>query len=201
PIPDGDAVAPPQLTRDVPVPQVVHPLEVRVDPSFRRERDPPLLHGRPRRSLQARHLHEPLLAGEPGLDLRLAAVTATNRVEVGALDADDLPHLLKSFEYARPCLVPIEATELLRSELRDVSVRREDVDRGQAVPLADVEVRRIVGRSDLDRSGPEGGIDDFIGHDRKLTAGERMPSRLADERSIAFVQWVHGDAGVTQHRL
>src|ERR1043166_9812479 len=76
-----DAMSPPQLARDVPVADVLHPvLEGRV-PALRNDPEPCLAIRREHRLGERLHLHEPLIA-QARLDDRVAAVAAPQRVAV-----------------------------------------------------------------------------------------------------------------------
>ena len=53
-------------------------------------------------------------------------------------------------------------------------------DLRQVVPLAHLEVVRIVRRRHLDRAGAERRIDELIGHDRELAPDDRQAHRASD---------------------
>src|SRR5690348_3078743 len=78
-IPHWNAVAPPQLTRDIPVANVLEPVLVHRDPAFRDEPYRAGLDGSECRSRQRGHLHKPLIR-ESRLDDRVAPVAVTDRV-------------------------------------------------------------------------------------------------------------------------
>ena len=200
-VPHRDAVAPPELARDVPVAEAVQPLGVRVDPPLGPERDPAVEGGQLRRSLQSLHGHEPLPTLEPRFDLGVAAVAVGDRVDVGALLMDDPPHLPKALQHPGPRRVPVEAPELLRGGVGDPRLGGQDVARGEAVPAADLEVRRVVGRRDLDRAGAEFRVDRRVGHDRELPAVERVPDLPPDQVTVPFVVRMDGHARVAEHGL
>ena len=73
----------------------------------------------------------------------------------------------------------------------------------ELVALADFEVVEVVRRRDLDRAGALLGIGIFVRDDRDLAADERQLHLRAgfDERRIALILGMHGNAGVAQHRL
>src|SRR3990170_5780078 len=60
-VPDGDAVAPPELAADAPVPEVLHPVEIDLDEVLRDDADAPLFHRLDGGLGQGLHLYEPLL--------------------------------------------------------------------------------------------------------------------------------------------
>ncbi len=65
-------------------------------------------------------------------------------------------------------LESIQATETGRSIVSDPCLGGEDVDRWEIVTLADLEVERVVGGSDLDRPRAEGRIYAVVRHDGNL---------------------------------
>ena len=71
----------------------------------------------------------------------------------------------------------------------------------QVVPLADLEVVRVVRRGHLHRAGAERRVDVLVGDDRDAPAGERQLDLGADQVLVALVVGVHGDGGVAEHRL
>src|SRR5437867_928896 len=77
----GDAVPPPELARDVPVPDVLHPVLVGRAPALRDEPDLAAAVSGERGLGERPHLHEPLVA-EPRLHHRVAAVAVAHRMLV-----------------------------------------------------------------------------------------------------------------------
>ena len=75
------------------------------------------------------------------------------------------------------------------------------VRRGQVVPLADLEVVRVVRRGHLDRAGAERRVDVLVGDDRDPPAGQRQLDLGADQVLVALVVGVHRHRGVAEHRL
>src|SRR5256886_4127344 len=86
--PDGDAVAPPELARDAPVADVLHPREVRVLPLLRDEARATVAHGRERRTRERLDLDEPLPRDER-LDDGPAAVADADPVAVRLLALEE----------------------------------------------------------------------------------------------------------------
>ena len=80
-VPDRDAVSPPQLARNLPIVDVLHPVQVNPLEVLRHELDPPVLDRLNGRLGEHRLLHEPLL-GDPRLDHRTAPITGADRVRV-----------------------------------------------------------------------------------------------------------------------
>jgi len=69
------------------------------------------------------------------------------------------------------------------------------------VALADFVVVEIVRRRDLDAAAAEGRVDVVVGNDRDRPVDERQADLTTDEVAVALVVRVHGDRGVTEHRL
>src|SRR3989475_5823242 len=78
---DRDAVSPPELARDVPVPDVLHPVLVGRAPVLRDEPNLSAAVGGERGLGERPHLHEPLVA-EPRLHHGVAAVAVAHRMLV-----------------------------------------------------------------------------------------------------------------------
>ncbi len=79
----------------------------------------------------------------------------------------------------------------------------EHVDLLEPVPLADLEVVEVVRRRDLHRARALLGIGILVGDDRDLAPDQRqlhLGARL-DQRRVALVIGMHGNARVAEHRL
>ena len=196
-IPDGDLVAPPQLPRDGPVVDVVHPAEEFGAPVLGHESHVvDVLDDFVRERLR---LHEPLLAEERLDDVSAAlALAQRHRVRLGsALEAElGKPrlqlrsHFYTIYTFERPGILVQRAVEV------------EDVDQRQLVPLAGLEVLEAVARRDLHRAGAELGIDQLrVGDDRELAAQNRVAHVPADHRLVARIVRMNGHRGVAEHRL
>src|SRR5439155_19884840 len=79
-----DPVTPPELARDAPVAEVLHPVEVVALEALRHESRPALARGFDRRTRKRLDLHEPLLR-QPRLDLGAAPGAVPDRVDVRPL--------------------------------------------------------------------------------------------------------------------
>src|SRR5690606_5694921 len=105
-VPDRNAVAPPQLARDAPVLDVVHPVQVDAGEAFRDEAQLAGARDLGRRLGQRLHLDEPLgrdqrldhrlaaLAGVDGMGVRLLAAQQARLAEVRDHASAHLPRLL-----------------------------------------------------------------------------------------------------------
>ena len=195
----GDAMPPPQLARDAPVPEVLHPVEVIALEALRHEAGPPFAHGGDRRARKLRHAEVPLLH-EQRLHLGVTALAVPNRVHVRADLRAHEPLRAQLVEDGLARLVPIQAG-VRPGVLVHPAVEPDHRDGRQAVPLTDLEVDGVVRRRHLQRAGPEVLVDRLVGHDRQLAVHDRKDGRLADQVLVAPVGRVHGHAGVGEHRL
>src|SRR4029077_11736000 len=151
----GDAVTPPELSRDVPVADVLHPVLIRRAPALGHEPDLPRavrLEGGLRERL---HLHEPLIA-EPRLDHRAAAVAVAHGVAVG-LDLLEEPPLLEEIYDLGARVEPIEARQRLRDPrgVLHAGVLGHHDRHLELVAEANFEIGRVVCRGDFHGAGTE----------------------------------------------
>ncbi len=198
-IPDRDPVPPPELPGDAPVADALHPLGILVAPPFRDESEASLAVRVEGGLGERRHPDEPLVR-EPRLHHGIAAVAMPHRMAV-VFHLLQQPGRLELCDHAPPRLVPVETLKPLRRRKAHPRFRGHDVDAGQAVASADLEVGRIVGRRDLDRSGTERGIDGLVGHDRDQPIHYRQPELPADQRAVPLVRGMHRDGRIAQHGL
>ncbi len=197
-VPDGDAVAPPELARDAPVVEVVDPVEVPLLHLLRVDRDPAVA-DRVTGGLRERADLDPPLHGQARLDGGLAARAVADGVDVGPLLGDD-PAL--GAQRGDDGGAGLEAVQALEGAVGgDDGVLVHHGDGGQVVPLADLEVVRVVGGRHLDGAGAELGVDVLVGDDGDGALGQRQLDELADQVLVALVLGVDGDGGVAEHRL
>ena len=84
---------------------------------------------------------------------------------------------------------------------QELRLGAEDVDHGEVVAPADLEIVEVVRRRDLHRAGALLGIGIFVGDDGDAAADQRQDHVLADEMLVALVVGMHGDGGVAEHGL
>ena len=200
-----NAVSPPELARDVPVADRLHPVDVDAFPSFREDAHAAVLHRLEGRCRERRHLHEPLVR-ESRLDDGVAAIAATHRIAMllrlhevaGGIERRD--ELLTRGE-------PVEALECGRhasGRIGDLAHRAGLVDHHrhrEPVAPANVEVVGVVRWRDLECTGAEGAVDVRVGDHGNLDADDRERHLAADEVGVALVVGVHGNGDVGEHRL
>ena len=203
-VPDGDAVAPPELAADAPVADVLQPVEIDAPEPVGDDGDVAVGHGGVGaagdavRFLVAAHLEEPLQADE-GFHHRVATLAVAHRVAV----------VLHFFQQAQALqflghgLAGVEALSalVLAGLVGHVAVKADDVDDFQAVPFANLKVGDVVARGNLQGAGAELHLDGLVAHDGYGPVHDGQHGLLAHEGGVAGVFGVHGHAGVAQHGL
>ena len=111
PVPGGNLVAPPQLPRDAPGLDVLHPLEIGLLPVLRHEHGAAVAHRRDRRARQRLGVDVPLV-GKERLDHRAGAVAVRHHVRVRL----DLVDEARRFEALDDLLARDEAIEAVQGE-------------------------------------------------------------------------------------
>ena len=147
---------------------------------LRHELQTAVLRRRDRRRGQRLHPHEPLRRDQR-LDDRVAALAVADRVHV-RLSAYQAAVLLavarRRAERASAIVMPREWTGV--GVHRAVGVH--DVDRGQTVALADLEVVRVVGGRHFHRAGAERRVDRLVGDDRDEAVDDGQASHACPTR-------------------
>ena len=198
-VPYRDAVAPPQLSRDAPVVHVVDPGEPARFQAGRMDHGAVVAY-RVACRLGQRFDLDPPLQRQPGFDRFAAALGVSDAVQVGPLLGDDSVLLGQRLAHFDAGLEPVQAVEF-GSGVGDSALGVHDRRHRQLMAHADLEVVGIVCRCDFDCARAELGIDVCVGDDDELAVDERVRQGLADQVAVALVVGVHGDRGVTQHRL
>ncbi len=199
PVPDGDLVAPPQLARDAPRADLLHPLQVDAGPALGHEPHRPSrttsIAGSASGSMRMNHCSEisgSTRAPERWLNGHLVrcrprARAPAPRPRAGRRSARAPPHR--------------QAGERLPRLGVHAAVLADDGELLQAVLAADLEVVGVVARRDLQRAGAEVGLHVGVADDRQPAADDRQDRRAPDQVAVALVLRVHRDGGVGQHRL
>src|SRR5262249_2180774 len=197
-VPRRDAMAPPELARDAPVANVVHPFEIGLGPVLRDKLDSArfdCLDGPPGQRL---HLHEPLRRDQR-LDPRFSrlAFADAQRVWLDLLDQSQL------FEISHDALASFETIEagVGSGGFGHVAGLVDDFDLRKIVAPAAFEVVGIVRRRDFHDAGAELGVGQIVEDDRNGAIHQRELDRLAVQGEIAAVGFVDGDGGVAEHGL
>ena len=192
---------PPQLARDVPVADVLHPVLERRVPALRHDPEPRLPIGREHRLGERLHLHEPLIA-QARLDDGVAAVAAPQRVAV-RLDLLEQAPLLEHVHDPLACLESVQVGERL-GHARGVlhaSVLGHHQRHLELVPQADLEVGGVVRGGHLHEPRAEGGVDHLVRHDRNRDVGDRESGHFPHEPGVAGILRMDRHGRVAQQRL
>ena len=116
------------------------------------------------------------------------------------LDLLDQPLRLEVLDDAVARLETVDAG-VAPGVLVERPVRREDVDRLQPVPLADLEVDGVVAGRHLERARPRLDLDRLVGDHGYRAVRGRLQHHAPDQVAPALVVGVHGDGGVGRDRL
>ena len=200
-VPDRDAVPPPELARDAPVADVLHPVQVELRPSAPgRSVTSPVAHGGEGRLGQRRALDEPLLR-EVRLDDRVAALAVADGVQV-RLHPPQQPRLGQGLQHRLAGLEAVQPGERPARSRSSCRPRSRMLICWQAVPLR--RSRSRWGRGPgvtLTAPVPNAGstaASAMIGISR---SDERQAQHPADQAPVALVVRVDGHGGVAEHGL
>ena len=197
-IPGRDAVAPPDLARDAPVADVVHPFIVGLFPLLGDDPGPALLHGIDGLFGQGFGVDEPLLR-QVRLDGGLAPVALAHWHRVGGL-VDEIALLLEILLQLSPARETVHPQVGARVFVHDPGLVH---DHNDIEPVSEPElvVVEVVGRGDLHRAGAELLVHHGVGDDGDPPVEDRKDNLPAHHRGVPLVRGIHGDAGVAQHGL
>ena len=193
-----NTMSPPELTGDTPVLDVLEPVQIGLAVVLRNELE---LAGLDRLNRRLRHLihtYEPLRL-DHRLDGGTAAIMGTD-VMLRRNDLYEKSEIREILYHGLPRLIAVHAI-ILRTRTVDGRIIVQDIDFGQIVTLADLEIVRIMGRCDLYSTGSEGHIGMLITDDRNLPIGQRKLHHLTDHVLITRVLRIDGNGGITEQRL
>ena len=196
-------MAPPELPRDAPVVDVLHPFEVDLLVVLGREADGLVavgvgLDGGNGLLGQRLNLDEPLRR-KARLDHRLAAVAVAHVVGV-VLDGGQAALLFEVGDDVLARHIAVEAG-VGAAVLVDVAAVVHHVDRGQMMPLAEREVVGIVRRRHLHRAGAELAAHPLVENDGDLAVHQRQAQLFAVQMQVALVLGMNGNGHVAEHGL
>ena len=216
----GDAVAPPQLAADAPVPDVLHPVEVVFIEALRNEADVFLTDSLDGGLCKGFHRDEPLL-GDHGLDGAVAAVAGAyivaqrlHRFEGAAgfqVLKDGLAGLpgghagvLAAVQHLRLAGGSLAGAEQLIGGgfiggTGHAAIVGEYTDTGQIMALAYLEVIGVVGGGDLYDTGALFHIGVLIADDGDFLIQQRQDDMAAVQVGVAGILAIDGHGGITQH--
>ena len=145
------------------------------------------------------HRHEPLI-GQHRLDDLAGAPAARHHHPVRLLFGHE-PRRTQVREHRLARHVAVEAPILRRGVVVDLRFQREDFERFETMPPADLVVIEIVRGGDLHGARAERLIDGRIGKHRDATAGQRQLDLFADKTSVTLVVGIDRDGNVAEHRF
>ena len=206
-------MAPPQLARDAPGLDILHPVEIGLLPVLGDEFGLAVAHGGNRRFRQFLGVHVPLV-GEIRLDHDIGAVAVRDDVRV-RLDFLNQPHFLQTRDdrlarseaigaVQRERRIEVGRLRHARDEVRIIlqlklSLDAEDIDLRQVVPLADLEIAEVVRRCNLHGTRTLLRVGNLVADNRNLAPNQRQDCIGPDQRLVAIVVRVHRNGGVAQH--
>ena len=199
--PGRNPVAPPELTRDAPVTDVLHPVVIGFLPALGHKGDLALAHRRNRRLRQRLHLHIPLLAHRQRL-YNHARSLRPRRHELVRLLLHQKPQLSQLCQDPLARLKPVEATEPLRHIAVHLRVQVQHRNPRKIVPPARLKVVEVMRRRDLHRTRTELHARSFtICDDWNASVRQRQRNLLAVEMKVARVGRIDRNRRVAQQRL
>ena len=198
-IPGRNAMAPPELTADAPVLNVVHPFVVSLGPVFRNELYLAGLDCIDRYLGQRLDIDIPLI-GQVRLDDGCAPVAPWN-FRLVVLYLVDQTECIEVFDNFLSGIKPIESDVSIRGRVIDSGVVVENIVLRQVVTLAEFIVIEIVNRRNLDATGAELGVDIVIGNDRHFAIDQGQHYVLAHQVLVPLVFRMHRNGAVTEHGL
>ena len=183
-VPYRNAVAPPDLTGDTPVTDVIHPAGISFGEAFRYELGTTVFNAINSSLNQRLHLNEPL-GGNLRFNSMAAALAVTNSMgmlfnlnqitvslQVGN---DSLTAFLTSHAFVFACFFSHNA------------VHADNNDARQVVANTHLIVVRIMGRSNFYSAGTKLGINIAVGDNRNNSVGSRQTQSFANQISITRV--------------
>ena len=190
-IPNRNAMPPPKLSTDAPILQATHPVVVSLRPALgiklHRSVDDADSSG-----ILAGIFQKPLL-GEARLDRHIGAFAEADLVFV-ILRLGKRPHFIELGRSGFASFKTIHAGQLDTGQAIHFTVRFEDVDDFQSVPLANIKVGLVVCWRDLQHACAKLNVDMLVGNDRqmRLVFHRQRPHRMfANQVSVARIVRVH----------
>ena len=190
---------PPELAAHAPRLDVAHPLVIRLVPVARHEARLAALDSFHRRFRQRLRVDIPLV-GQVRLDDDLAAIAERLHDRL-VFDLQQEAFSLQIGHHHLARRKTLKSAILLRHVIVEVRRVGQDVDRLQPVALADLIVVEIVRRRDLHRARTLCRIGVFVRNDGDQAIDQRQLHQPSDNRLVALVIRMHGNAGIAQHCL
>ena len=189
---------PPDLSRDAPIPYILHPLKIGLLPDLRNDSSPVISNCLNSRFGQRLRFDKPL-ERKVGFDNGLTTITMTHHVTV-VLDFDQYAVSLKIFNdlvSTFKTICPLIRARVLIHSTRFIN----HLDLFQTMIQSNFKIIEIVSRSDLQTARPELDIHIRIGNNRNLPIDNRKDDLLPNHRPIAFILRIHGHSRISEHGL
>ena len=203
-VPHRNPVPPPELARNAPVLQVLHPVVVHLRPAVREKAHLARAHHLARR-LDGRVFQKPLPA-QARLDRHIRTLRKPDVVLMRLLLLEQLEGA-QQFDRNLPRLEPLQPREILPRQRVHRAVGIHHIHVGQLVPRADFKIRLVVRRRHLQHPGAERKVHVLVANDRDepflpwLLGGKRPQRVQSDERRVARILRIHRDGRVARDRL
>ena len=194
-----NSMPPPKLTRNAPILNVLHPVEINLAPALGNELNLARLDGFDGGLGERFHLNEPLLR-KTRLDDIVTAVAVADLVVV----IFDMIEITLGLEIGDESLAAFKAihTDVLRArELVHVAVVGHNIDLFETMALTYEEVVRIVSGRNLNDTGTELLLNIIVGENGNLAARKRKNHVLADNRSETLVLRIDRDRRIAGERF
>ena len=191
----GDAVSPPKLTRDAPIADILHPVEIVFLESLGDELYPAVAHCVDRGTRKRLHFDEPLKRSLR-LDSGSAAVAGADIVNM-ILDGDKAALLLEIGDDLLSRLISVHS-RVSRIVVGDLRVVGEHIENLEPVTLADLEVVGVVSGSDLHAARSEIALDILVGDNGDSSADKREDEHFSDDVLITLVVRVNRNRRIAE---
>mmetsp|Transcript_15190 Transcript_15190/g.16897 ORF Transcript_15190/g.16897 Transcript_15190/m.16897 type:complete len:238 (-) Transcript_15190:959-1672(-) len=192
------SVSPPQLTGDTPILDILQPIVPGLFVMLRNQLEITISDGGNSSSSQIVAFHPPLRF-DHGFNDILTSGAKTNSHGVGFITSQES----QGFQICSQSLSGFESGQVLElpTQLVDETIFSENVDFLQIVLDSGLEIVGVMSGGDLDSSGTEFGVDQFvIGDNNHLSVGSiRMDKLLTDQMSVSLILRMDGDGDITQH--
>ena len=191
-------MSPPQLPRDAPVVDVIHPVQVHLPVIVRNNGDLAAFHCGDGLLRQRLDLDKPLRRKSRLNDRpRAVALAERNRVVFRAHEESLLGEVLHHALARRKAL-----QSRIRTGVRvHLVVLVDHFDLRQVVPQSCLEVIRIMRRRHLHRARAELRLRQLVGDDRNLAFHQRQQHFLPVQMRVALIASIHRNRRIAQHRL
>ena len=192
----GDTVTPPKLTRNAPVADILHPVEVAVFKALRDKSKLTALYNVDSGLRKLLHRNEPLIGGS-----RLngcAAALAAAYVVLVRLDFNEQPLRVEVGNHRLSCLVSVHTRVLSADVLADSCIVVHHMDNGQVVALAYFKVVGVVRGGNLNAARAEFHINVIVRNNGDFSVGQRKLQHFADDILVALVGRVYRNGGVAE---